>query len=361
MGVTESMDLVSVIIPHYKVDMIYLRICLESIIAQTWQNLEIIIVDDGNEADMAVQIDKMALMDERISVLHQKNSGVSVARNAAMKAARGAWITFCDPDDWMSPDKVETLLSCAKKNRADIVFGRYHQLVNDKDLEQDCDREFVFEAGGGIEELIRKLLLINGIVQLEKMIFKLAVVWGGIYSRDILELVRFPERMHPVEDEIFNLYALKNARKVVFVGKKLHYYRNNAGIGVMRNFQANTLQNYQYAEWERQRFLEKRYGAAEKYFNSKEVAFRSLKILIILCKSYFFHSNNPESYRIRKTRLTKYIQENMPYFRNIRAKDILSEKDCLKYLCFWGMLKGKVYFPLELCWHGTGNRGNKSK
>lgn len=361
MEATKSMDLISVIIPHYKVDMIYLRACLESIVAQTWQNFEVIIVDDGNEAGMAAQIDELSLMDERISVLHQKNSGVSVARNTAMESAKGEWITFCDPDDWMFQDKLELLLSCAKKNQADIVFGRYHQLVNDKDLEEDRGKEFIFEAGDGVEELIRKLLLIDGIVQLEGMIFKLAVVWSGVYSRKILEQIRFPEGMHPVEDEIFNLYALKNARKVVFLGKKLHYYRNNAGIGVMRNFQKNTLWNYQYAERERQRFIQKQYGSVKKYFSVKETAFRSLKILLILCKSYFFHNGNSEPYRIRKEKLTKYIQQNMSYFANIKMKDILSGSGSIKYICFWGLLKVKVYFPLELCWHRTVNRRNRRR
>lgn len=346
----ENMDLVSIIIPHYKVDIVFLKECLDSIIAQTYHNLEIIIVDDGNEEDIARQIDVLTLEDKRIQVLHQKNQGVSVARNKALEKASGQWIMFCDPDDWMRLDKVEILLEIAKINKADIVFGRYYKLCNDMDLMKDCNKEFVFKEGAEIEKLIRKLLSINGMLELDGMQFKLAVVWNGIYARHILTDVRFPDKMHPIEDEIFNLYAFSKAKKIIFLGKKLHYYRNNSGIGVMRNFQSNTLHNYQYGEQERIKFIDKQYGKIEKYFNSKEMTLRSLRILIILCKSYFFNSMNPDSYIIRKKKLQKYIHDNMPFFENMKMRTICSNGIQFKYLLFSFLIKVRIYFPLEICW-----------
>lgn len=349
--VQDGIDLVSIIIPHYKVDMTYLRQCIDSIILQTYQKLEIIIVDDGNTENIAEQIDKMALIDKRILVLHQKNQGVSAARNAAMEVARGEWIMFCDPDDWMVSDKVELLLNTAKENKADIAFGRFYKLVDDLDLVKDCDRKFIIDTPQKIDDLIKKLLLLDGIVKNNGMVFCLTVVWNCLYSRNILENVRFPDRMHPIEDEIFNLYALNNSKRIVFLGKKLHYYRNNAGIGVMRRFQPNTLYNFRYAEQERKRFVQERYGGREKYFEDAEIALRSIRIVTVLCRRYFFHNKNTESYLTRRIKLERYIYEEMPFFENIKIRDILDGGGNYKHVLLFYMIKKKVYFPLEICWH----------
>lgn len=116
--------IISVIVPIYKVEP-YLRKCLNSIVGQTYRNLEIILVDDGSPDGCPVICDEYAARDKRIKVIHQANGGVSAARNAGLAEATGDWVGWVDSDDWIEPDMYEYMLKNALKYGADIaVCGR---------------------------------------------------------------------------------------------------------------------------------------------------------------------------------------------------------------------------------------------
>lgn len=122
--------LVSVIVPVYNVEA-YIRKCLDSIIEQTYQNLEIILVDDGSPDRCGVICDEYAAKDDRIRVIHQENRGVSAARNAGLRAAAGEWIAWVDSDDWVSAHFIQYMLNHALQDDADIVIcGRYEEYTN---------------------------------------------------------------------------------------------------------------------------------------------------------------------------------------------------------------------------------------
>ncbi len=105
---------VSVIVPIYKTEK-YLRRCVDSILAQTYGNLEVILVDDGSPDHCPEICDDYARQDDRVKVIHQINQGVSAARNAGIKAATGGWIQFVDSDDWLEPDYTEKLIETTRK------------------------------------------------------------------------------------------------------------------------------------------------------------------------------------------------------------------------------------------------------
>lgn len=117
----EAQALVSVIIPVYNVEA-YLRECVESVINQTYKNLEIILIDDGSTDSSGEICDKYAEKDSRISVVHQENGGLSVARNTGLINANGDYIYFLDSDDYIAPNTLEVLVSIAEKDNSDIVF-----------------------------------------------------------------------------------------------------------------------------------------------------------------------------------------------------------------------------------------------
>ena len=116
--------LVSVIIPVYNVSC-YLPQCLESVISQTYRNLEIIVIDDGSTDDSGIICDKYADKDERIHVIHSQNRGLASARNIILENASGDYISFIDSDDWIEPHAINTLLKTAIITEADIVSARY--------------------------------------------------------------------------------------------------------------------------------------------------------------------------------------------------------------------------------------------
>ena len=106
--------LISVVVPVYKTEA-YLRQCVDSLLMQTYPNLEIILVDDGSPDGSGAVCDQYARRDARICVIHQKNGGVSAARNAGVQVATGQYIAFVDSDDWVDPDYVKTLFQAAER------------------------------------------------------------------------------------------------------------------------------------------------------------------------------------------------------------------------------------------------------
>ena len=114
--------LISVIVPVYNVEK-YLGKCVDSILAQTYENLEIILVEDGTKDNSGAICDAYAAKDSRIRVIHKENGGLSSARNAGMDIARGEYFGFVDSDDWIEPKMYETLLNLAEKYHADLVCG----------------------------------------------------------------------------------------------------------------------------------------------------------------------------------------------------------------------------------------------
>lgn len=112
---------ISIIVPVYKVEP-YLRKCIDSILAQTFTDFELILIDDGSPDNCGVICDEYAAKDNRVVVVHQENAGVSAARNAGLNIARGSYIGFVDSDDWIEPEMYETMLRTAKESKADVVM-----------------------------------------------------------------------------------------------------------------------------------------------------------------------------------------------------------------------------------------------
>lgn len=125
---------ISIIVPVYNTDK-YLKKCLDSLINQTYNNLEIICIDDGSLDQSPEILDAYARQDKRIKVIHQQNGGAAKARNTGLDAATGAWITFTDSDDWMEPDLYEKLLSFGHEYPADILSFGYYIDYSDKETE----------------------------------------------------------------------------------------------------------------------------------------------------------------------------------------------------------------------------------
>lgn len=119
--------IISIIVPVYKVEN-YLQKCIDSILAQTFRDFELILVDDGSPDRCPELCDAAAEKDSRIRVIHQKNGGLSAARNAGLDAARGGWIAFVDSDDAIEPEMYEALHDSAVKENADVAVCNFQLL-----------------------------------------------------------------------------------------------------------------------------------------------------------------------------------------------------------------------------------------
>lgn len=207
--INENTELVSVIVPVYKVEP-YLRTCLDSIAAQTYQTLEVILVDDGSPDRCGEICDAYAEKDCRFFVIHQPNGGLSAARNAGVKAAKGKWICFVDSDDAVHPDYVLALYEACRKTGSDLAICRHCTQINE--MKSEIPDMSVYTPYEISRELNR-----------EGDNF-LAVAWNKLYAAYLVKETPFPEgRVH--EDEAVAHRLLWNCKKCVVIEKKLYFYR----------------------------------------------------------------------------------------------------------------------------------------
>lgn len=202
---------ISIIIPVYKVEL-YLAKCLESIIYQTYQNLEIILVDDGSPDRCGEICEEYAKKDGRIKVIHKANEGAACARNDGIEAATGEYISFVDSDDWIPENAYEVLYHALKEQDAGCVVGNCVKVV-DKNGTLTYKKRKKGELGVISAQDAMKRVLLNG-----------SAVWNRLFRRELFENVRFPSNRIN-EDEVAALHIYVQCKKVVFLDADTYYYR----------------------------------------------------------------------------------------------------------------------------------------
>ncbi|MDO4378753.1 MAG: glycosyltransferase family 2 protein [Erysipelotrichia bacterium] len=206
---------ISVIIPVYKVEK-YLDRCIESVVGQTYKNLEIILIDDGSPDNCPKMCDDWAKKDNRIRVIHKENEGVSSARNYGIDIATGEYISFVDSDDIIHPKYYEIMLN--NIGDADMVYCEY------KKFDDKCDFDDSFDYD--VETYIYNEIY-------SKAPFSYSEVWNKIIRFDILNDLRFKEGIKNAEDTLFSFELSNRCEKVVFVRYKLYGYfvRETGAVG----------------------------------------------------------------------------------------------------------------------------------
>ena len=201
---------ISVIVPVYKVES-YLDQCVASIVNQTYQNLEIILVDDGSPDNCFAMCDRWAKKDTRIKVIHQENSGVSAARNAGISMATGEWLMFVDSDDAISTRLTENLLA-ASEGEVYLPVAAW-QRFTDKTPEDNLANSEVTVAPG---------------YQLAKLRGGL-YIFAALYNRNLVKQLslQFDTNLKNLEDVVWNSIYLRYVESVRFISEPLYYYRIN--------------------------------------------------------------------------------------------------------------------------------------
>ena len=206
--------LISVIIPVYKVEA-YLTACVESVLAQTYRNFELILVDDGSPDNCPSMCDDFAARDSRIRVIHKENGGLSSARNAGIDAARGDYLAFLDSDDLWTPLFLERLYSAVQETGADLAVCLFRRFRSDppKELPEtvktiSLSQREAFECFFGIRN--------------ENMV----IAPNKLYRRHLFDTLRYPlGQLH--EDEAVIHGILGNAKKVAWVDEEHYLYRES--------------------------------------------------------------------------------------------------------------------------------------
>ena len=206
-----SQPKISVIVPVYKTEGLLDR-CVESIVGQTYKNLEIILVDDGSPDNCPAMCDEWAEKDSRIRVIHKENGGVSSARNAALDIATGDYIGFVDSDDWIEPEMYSSLIQKISESGKNIALCSYYAVeisgeryecrcVVDKEvLDKDDYFRFIVHGGDG------------------------GYIWNRLYDADILKEVRFDEDIWYSEDLLFNFKTAQKSNGAAILDKIEYNY-----------------------------------------------------------------------------------------------------------------------------------------
>ncbi len=202
------MDLISLIVPIFKVEK-YLDRCIESIVNQTYKNLEIILIDDGSPDKCGDICDEWAQKDTRIKVIHKVNGGVSSARNAGLDIATGEYVAFIDPDDYVSLDMFEYIINEIDDPQIDIVEYNVYNVI---------ENEFV--------ENRSTLKIYNSFDEILLAMFSLYLSTGinKLYRRSIIGDVRYNCEFVVAEDALFFVECCKNAKKLKCLEKPVYYY-----------------------------------------------------------------------------------------------------------------------------------------
>ncbi|WP_244834586.1 glycosyltransferase [Clostridium sp. BJN0001] len=207
--------LISIIVPVYNVEK-YLEKCVNSLINQTYKNIEIILVDDGSKDSSGEICEKLSQKDSRIFVVHKKNGGLSSARNEGLKYAEGSYIGFVDSDDWLSPNMYETLYDILIKNDADISYCKFFKTSNEtSEIPKENENKIsVFNNKEGMNNFYTDLSVYT------------IVAWNKLYKRELFLDVRYPEgKIHEDEGTTYKLFY--KAEKTVYIDKAFYYYRVN--------------------------------------------------------------------------------------------------------------------------------------
>lgn len=239
-------DLITLIIPVYMVES-YLDRCLSSIVRQTYENLEIILVDDGSKDSCPAICDRWAKKDKRIRVIHRENGGLSAARNSGIEAAQGEYLAFVDSDDFVSEEFIEALYQACKRTKSQIAQCRYEYVDGDvmtKDREEVTEPTEVFSG----KEMIKGMSWRDGAYNV--------VAWNKLYHKSVFEGVRYPEgRIH--EDEATTHKLFYQAEQVAFVYRYLYGYYTG-GTSITRDKFSLKRLDWEWAVRNRLTFLKER-------------------------------------------------------------------------------------------------------
>ena len=314
----EKNDLISVIVPVYNVEE-YLKKCVDSIINQTYINLEIILVDDGSTDDSGKICDEYSKKDNRINVIHKENGGLSDARNAGIDIAKGKFLTFIDSDDFVENNYVELLYNTLVQYNADLSIAS-HKVIYDKTImDKSTNEEFCSDS-----KLILEKILYDDGVDLS--------AWGKLYKAKLFKKVRFP--VGRLYEDAATTYKLIDLSNKIAVCSKLVYNYVIREKSITNNTFSEKKMDLITSTKEMVDYIREKYPELEKACN-RRLMYSYLSTLSQLAKT------NDENKEIEQ-KLLDYIKENK---KEVLKDNRITKRDRLGiYATIFGMKSYKFFW-----------------
>ncbi|SEP67187.1 Glycosyltransferase involved in cell wall bisynthesis [Virgibacillus subterraneus] len=306
---------VSVVVPIYKVEK-YIHRCIESILNQTYFNLEVILVDDGSPDNCGAIAANYKKSDPRIKVIYKENGGLSDARNHGMKRATGEFTMFVDSDDWLENNMIESLVKCSQAYQAEVVQSAFFYAHEDKLL---LDNRYHNEHDAPIQLDNRKLmyeLVINERVK--------NFAWGKLYKTKLINDIPFQKGVL-FEDVFWAHQVMQRVEKFVLLHKPLYYYYQRYD-SIVASYTPRNLDIIKGLK-ERHRFIENYYQGLtdESYKAILNMSFIHYNLLLL--------NREKDKNGLHRKEIQSYISEN--YYRLRRA--VMDDKTLRKQLYLFSL------------------------
>lgn len=295
-------EILSVIVPVYNVAS-YLPECLDSILSQDYEHLEVILINDGSKDDSGDICDRYAAVDSRIRVIHQKNCGAAAAKNAGLRIATGQYLTFVDSDDYLEPNVYGYMLSVLKESEADAAEFTF------RDAYPSRREENVFYDG-------RRLVSGHEYLTWYLTQWHCALLWNKVYKRSLFDGIFFEEG-HKIDDEYFTYQGIINAKTVVCDERIVYNYRRRRSSAMLSPASQNQLALDRIdCIAKRRKIIAQRVPELRKTF---DIAF--LDALVYISE---YPDNTPDSIRLLKSELKNYLKEGNTFPPKYLWKGIVS-------------------------------------
>lgn len=258
--------LISIVVPVYNAEK-YLEQCLDSLIQQSYINIEIICIDDGSKDYSSEVVEEYMRRDNRVKLIKQENTGVSGTRNKGINYTQGEYIMFVDSDDWIDLNTCESALNSIIKNDADIVMWSYvSEREGEKNYKNIFPEETIFDVDMTRKVLHRRLVGILGEeLAHPEMADSLCPVWGKLYKTNIIKNydIQFVDldEIGTYEDGLFNLEVFFYVKKVVYLKEHFYHYRRNNKNSITSKHNDNL-----YEQWQQL------FNKMEKYIKEKQLS-----------------------------------------------------------------------------------------
>ncbi|MBQ8782302.1 MAG: glycosyltransferase family 2 protein [Clostridia bacterium] len=241
-------NLVSIVLPIYNVEK-YLPKCIESVLGQTYKNIEIICVNDGSPDGSEKIVSDYMKKDSRITLINQKNQGLSGARNTGIENANGEYIIFLDSDDWLDTETVEAAVNEAQKEDAQLVMWSYVREFPDVSVPKNVFEEdrIVFDGDGVRNRLHRRMAGLTGKELADPGNADSAVTaWGKMYKTECIKNCRFVDtKIIGTEDALFSLMALCYVDRAVYINRCFNHYRKDNDTSLTRKYKPQLFSQWQ--------------------------------------------------------------------------------------------------------------------
>ena len=216
--------MISIIVPVYNVES-YIRQCIDSVISQSYQNWELLLIDDGSTDNSGIICDEYSLRESRIKVFHQKNLGVSAARNVGLRNATGDYMTFADGDDWLEPYTFQTYVEAFNNYNVDIVRTGFYHEHEDGTIDKTCILE---------DEVFHNTWSLFKRTEESKYY---SFLWNSCLRRSCVKGIYFDEGLNWLEDHTFMYRCYLISNSYVMLAKPTYHYvrHDNTSLAHVRN------------------------------------------------------------------------------------------------------------------------------